>query len=116
MKKSMAVLVTVVSIGLGGCASLGTGTTVNAADQVLKQAATELVAVRKSGNVWLLLDKATGSKAASVGKLYAAAKAARKKGDDAAAIRLAKKVIWAAKAGQQQARNIATTAEYFTNY
>ncbi len=116
MKKSLAVLFAITSVGLGGCASMSGGSAVSAVDQILSQAATELAAVRKTGHVWLVFDKTTGSGAVSVGKLYAAASAARDKGDDELAARLARKVIWSSRAGQEQAKNIATTAEYYTNY
>jgi len=116
MNRLLAVLLTVMAVGIGGCASLGSGSTGSASEQVLKQAEKELVAVRKTGHVWLLLDKATGNKTVSVGKLYTAAKVARKKGDETLAIRLARKVIWAARAGQEQAAHVATTADYYINY
>jgi len=116
MKQSLAVLVTVLSVGLGGCANLGTGTTVGKSDQVLKLAAKELAAVRKTGHVWLLFDQATGNKTVTVGKLYATARAAQDRGDEELALRLARKVIWAARAGQKQAQDVATTADYYINY
>jgi len=116
MKQSLTILIIVTAVGLGGCASYSGGSAMTATDQVFEQAAQELAAVRKTGHVWMLLDKATGGKTVTVGKLLNAARDAQNKGDAATAIRLARKVIWAARAGQKQAQDVATTAKYFTSY
>ena len=64
----------------------------------------ELAAVKQAKYEWQLIDKATGSASVPLTKLLEAAKKARAEGQEDEALRIAKRVLEAAKLGQQQAQ------------
>lgn len=101
------------TLGLIGGLVSGWATADPGVDQALAEAQKELKAVQAVGHEWQLVDKATGSGSAPLSKLLEAAKKAKENGDNAEAMRIAKRVAEAAKLGQQQAAEQSKVAPHY---
>jgi len=71
-------------------------------------AAKALLAAKKAGGEWRLIDKSTGSASQPISKLLKAAKKKLKAGETDEACRIATKVAWAAGMGLTQANSQAS--------
>jgi hypothetical protein len=93
-----------------GCATIQRGhesrVTLRIAEQALQH-------VTATGHVWRLVDSATGPKSADLDTLLDGARAAHRARDYDDAIRIAKRVIDAARLGIHQARGQRNAAPYY---
>ncbi|MCP4950426.1 MAG: hypothetical protein GY922_01060 [Proteobacteria bacterium] len=89
------------------------GAIASAGSEAISQAETNLKAAESSGAVWRLVDPATGGKAVPLQKLIKTAQTKLEAGDEAEAIRIAKKVSWAADMGLSQAQDQLTAKPYY---
>ncbi len=93
-----------------GCATIQRG---HESRGTLKIAEQALEHVTATDHVWRLVDPATGSKSADLDTLLDAARAAHRARDYDNAIRIAKRVIDAARLGIRQARGQRNAAPYY---
>ena len=77
----------------------------NNAAEAITQAEQDLTSATRSGAVWRLVDKATGSGAIGIDRLLKLAKKKLNKGQVDEANRLAPRVSWAAQMGMTQAND-----------
>ena len=93
-----------------GCATIKHG---HESRGTLKTAEQALQHVTATGHVWRLVDPATGPGSANLDTLLEAARAAHRARDYDDAIRIAKRVIDAARLGIRQARGQRNAAPYY---
>lgn len=103
MKKFLLAAFSGSVIAIAGCAHATGGAGASEADAAIATAKEKLAEVKKAGFEWRIIDKSTGKKSESLDKVLAAAEKAKKSGDDAEAIRIAKHVTFAAEGGLRQA-------------
>ena len=89
------------------------GALASAGSEAISQAEADLKAAQTSRAVWRLVDPATGGKAVPLQKLIKTAKTKLEAGDEAEALRIAKKVSWAADMGIAQAQDQVTAKPYY---
>jgi len=106
---TMGVLVVYLLLA-SGCATIKRG---HESRGMLKTAEQALRHVTATGHVWRLVDPATGPKSADLDTLLDGARAAHRARDYDDAIRIAKRVIDAARLGIRQARGQQNAAPYY---
>ena len=113
LKKYVYALVLSATFGLGINSTAVAGGSAADAQQAIDKAGEGVAAARAVGSEWQLIDKATGSSSAPLGKLLGAAKKKQEAGEYDEAIRIANRVSDAAMLGVEQAESQMGKVEPF---
>lgn len=108
MNKFSTALLAGLFITVSGCSTTGTepkAATGGDLDAAIKQAETNIAAVKKVGFEWRLVDKSAGKKSVPISKLLKLAKKSAEKGDSAEAERLLARINFATEMGMKQSNN-----------
>ena len=111
MKKTLALALTT-SVLIAGCASSGDGKKEEMAKAAMvpaevTQAKSDLDAAIAAKSQWRLIDKTTGGAAVDLSKLLKVAEEKAAAGETEEAVRIAKRVSYAATTGVEQAKRYA---------
>lgn len=101
--------------GMGVNHTVFAGETAADAQQAIDKAGKAVAAAQAAGSEWQLIDKATGSSSAPLGKLLGAAKKKLEAGEFDEAVRIANRVADAAMLGLEQAESQMGKVEPFYN-
>ena len=83
------------------------------ASEAIAQAEADLAAAQQASAIWRLLDPATGGTAVPLSKLLKTAQAKLEANEESEAIRIAKKISWAAHAGIAQSEAQKSVAPFY---